>query len=128
MSTPNVLNIDENTYGVYTSTLLDQLDVAIPLSAIDSITMTLKELSGSGIVNSRSAQDVLNTNDCTYHATSGLFTWEIQPADTAIVLSGASTSSRETHVATITVIWNTTKKMHREIKLRVKNFAGIPQP
>ncbi|MDB4786215.1 hypothetical protein OAG36_00625 [bacterium] len=127
MSTPNVLNIDETTYGVYTSTLLDDASAAITLASIDSITMTLIEFSTEVVVNSREAQDILNANNCTMHATSGLFTWEIQPADTAIVVSGASLSSREVHLATITVVWNTTKKMHREIKLRIKNLTSVPQ-
>jgi hypothetical protein len=127
MTTVNVYKVDELSYGVYTTTLKDEDGVVIALSAIDSITMTIIEFTGDTVINSRNGQDVLNTNNCTMHATSGLFTWEIQTGDTAIVLASPSLVSREVHLVTITVVWNTTKQMHREIKLRVRNLSSVPQ-
>jgi len=123
MSVPNVLDIDESTSAVYTATLQDETGTVIPSAAIDSITMTLTEMSGGEVVNSRNAQDVLNANNCTMHATSGLFTWNVQPADVAITLSTIAVDAKERHKALITVVWNTTKKMHRVIKFRIHNLA-----
>lgn len=58
---------------------------AILLSEISAATFTLKDQESGGVINSRSAQNVLNTNNWTVHATSGLITWNIQPADTTLV-------------------------------------------
>ena len=124
------LSINESTSHVLTATLkkLDATNTLVPLPAaeIDSIEMTLINELGGAIINSRQKQDVLNTNDCEMHATSGLFTWDVQVEDTEIV-GDTPVGSREKHLATITVTWDTTKQMHFEILLLVKNLRSVPQ-
>lgn len=86
MSAVKVFAIKEKTTPKYTATLLDEDGNAIPLSSIDTITLTLYNLSATtrDVINSRNAQDVKNTNNVTIHATSGLLTWSMQIADNAI--------------------------------------------
>lgn len=87
------LRVNELSSFTITATILDQASQPVPLSDITVATLTLFDLetynpSGSpivGIINSRDAQDVLNANNVTIHATSGLLTWVMQPADNPIV-------------------------------------------
>lgn len=118
------LNINEETYGVITATLTSDGSTAIASASVDSITCTLIETQTGTTINSRSAQDVFNANNCTLHATSGLFTWNVQPEDTTIT-GNPAIGQREHHLATFTVTWNTTKKMHFEIQLNVLNLRSV---
>ena len=80
--------IPEQTTAWYSGTLKDRAGAAIASASLTTLTATLYApgyTAGSNIVNSRSAQNVLNANNCTLHATSGLFEWEIQPADTTML-------------------------------------------
>ena len=69
----------------FTDTLVDDEGVAITLANISTMTLTLwngDETPGAAaIINLRTAQDVKNANNATMHATSGLFTWDMQPLD-----------------------------------------------
>lgn len=121
------LQINEKTAAPLTATLKGNSSTPITLAQIDSIEMTLIEVRSGDIINSRQKQDVLNANDCTMHATSGLFTWNVQVEDTTISNSGTQIGKQEQHLATITVTWDTTKQMHFEILLLVKNLRSVPQ-
>jgi len=87
------IRANESSSRTVTFTLLDNADVAIPLTAISTAQLTLYDMDtyvpgaspAAGIINSRDAQDVLNTNNVTIHATSGLVTWAMQPDDNVIV-------------------------------------------
>ena len=127
MTAPATVDVQERTSGAYEATLLDEDDAAIAAASIDSITLTLIETRSGDVVNSRSAQSVLNANGGTMHATSGLFRWEWEPEDTAI-LGSTPNSDIERHLATITVTWDSgTKQQHREVLLRIKNLRSVPQ-
>jgi hypothetical protein len=73
-----------------TFTLLDDAGAPVPLSSISAATVTVYDVDAyvegaspaKGIVNARSSQNVLNTNNVTIHQTSGLVTWLMQPEDT----------------------------------------------
>lgn len=123
-TTRTELEINEESYGVVTTTLVDEDSVAIASADIDAITVTLIAERSGDVINSRSAQDVFNANNCTMHATSGLFTWNVQTADTEIV-DNTKIGEIEPHLATFTVTWDTTKKMHFEILLKVKNLRSV---
>jgi hypothetical protein len=110
-----------------TATIQDEDDAAVALAAINSIEMTLVETAGGTIVNSRQKQNVLNANNCTMAATSGLFTWSVQAADTAIVNSATAIGDREVHLATFTVVWDTTKQVQFQVRLKVLNLHSVPQ-
>jgi hypothetical protein len=76
--------IAEKTTQVLTCTIKDETDVVIPLDQITTLTLTLYNQESRTIINTRENQNVLNLANVTYHATSGLLTWLLQPADTAI--------------------------------------------
>lgn len=121
-----VVEINENTSAPITATLKDSAGTVIALASIDTIEMTLVNVADGETINSRAKQNVLNANDCTMHATSGLFTWEVQVEDTTIQ-GTVSIGQRESHLATITVTWDTTKQMQQEIELSVLNLRNVPQ-
>ncbi len=87
------IRVNEQSSRTVSFTLKDNTGAAVPLSSISLATLTLYDMGtyvpGSspvvGILNERDAQDVKNTNDVTVHATSGLVTWVMQPADNVIV-------------------------------------------
>lgn len=87
------IRANEQSSKTVTFTLLDNLGSAIPLANVATAQLTLFDWDtyvpgGSpvtGIINTRDVQDVLNTNDVTIAATSGLVTWSMQPEDNPIV-------------------------------------------
>lgn len=123
LAEPYEIEVNESSSLVYTATLKDEDDDPILAADISALTLTLIETDSGDVVNSRDGQNVLNTNNCTIHATSGLFTWNIQVEDTEIL--GAGVDEFETHLATITVGWGTGRQMHREILIKVKNLRSV---
>lgn len=110
----------ENTTGEYTTTLKDASGTVIPTANIDSLTLTLKNKATGQIINSREAQSVLNTNNVTVHATSGLLTWDIQAADTVLVKGSRVNPDRQEHIALFHLVFNTTEATKRTVTLIVK--------
>lgn len=86
--------IMEKTTPKITATIQDEDGVAISSANLTTLTLTLYNLSDSTIINSRSAQNVLNANNVTVD-TNGLMTWSVQTLDTIIV----GTSKYEEHRA-----------------------------
>ncbi len=95
--------INEGSTALYTTTLKDELGVAIPLANIDTLTLTLCTVEDGTIINTRDDQDVLNTNNVTVHATSGLLTYALQALDNVINNILLST---EVHRATFKMVYN----------------------
>jgi len=89
----------EKTTPVYTATLVDESDQPITLASITTITLTLYDRQTGAIINTRTAQDIKNANQVTIHATSGLLTWSMVSADTAIQNADLPAESLEEHVA-----------------------------
>ena len=83
------LRTNEATTREVTIPLVDGAGVAVPLVDIATAQLTLYDLDvyvpggspNTGIINSRDAQDVLNTNNVVIPATSGLVVWTMQPDD-----------------------------------------------
>lgn len=75
---------NERTACQYTCTIKDETGTAIPAASLTALTLTLEDVDTAAAINSRSAQNVLNANNVTVNS-SGLLTWQIQPADMAIV-------------------------------------------
>ncbi len=123
--------VNEGSTAVYTATLKDEADTVIPLAAMTTLVLTLynKEKQGlldtsgvqvDNIINSRNALDVLNDNNVTYHATSGLLTWTMQKEDNTIV---DDTLDSELHTALFTFTWSSgTKDGAHQVEIRVKNL------
>ena len=122
-------DVNENSTYKYSATLLDENGDAIALASINSIKMTLIDTITGNIINSRDGQDVKNTNDCTMGSTDGEFVWNVQIEDTTIESPLAiPTNKRETHLATVSVLWaSSTKQVNHEIVLKVLNMTSIPQ-
>lgn len=96
----SVLAVDKRTIPAgatktYTATWNDD-GTPIPSANVSTLVLTLWDRKTNRIVNSRNSQSVLNANNVTYHATSGLMTWSIQAGDTNLAGSGNET---ETHRA-----------------------------
>lgn len=94
----------ERQSGDYECTVKDKSGNAIPLAKVTALTLTLIDVGSGTVINSRDNQDVLNDNNVTLHATSGLLTWDIRPADNAIV--GTVCAGRtQRHRATFEIFW-----------------------
>jgi hypothetical protein len=103
-TTTDLGRVREKSTGQYTATLADELEVVIPLASLTTLKLTLYDVATGTILNTRNLQDVLNANNVTYHGTSGLLTWSVQPADHAIVSTRGQIAER--HRAVFDFTWN----------------------
>ena len=94
--------VNERTAAQYTATIKDQTGTAIPAASMTALTLTLEDVGSGTILNSRTAQNILNANNVTVSA-GGVMVWTMQPADNAIVSTTAAHGSTETHRATFKV-------------------------
>lgn len=126
MSDPAVYEINERATGTYNATLVGNDGVTpIPLAQLVTLTLTLYAIIADGtesIINARNAQSVLNLNNCSYHATSGLLTWSIQILDTTLV---EPTLPFELHRALFEWTGLFASGNH-ELHLRVRNLRQVP--
>lgn len=114
---------------VISGTILDQASTPVPLASISAATLTLYDIdtydaSGSpidGIINSRNAQDIRNAHDVEIHATSGLFTWTMEPDDNPIITSRRQV---ERHRALFTFTW-TGGSFNYECEIEVVNRRTV---
>lgn len=128
--------INENQTGILTTTsdgstvtFLDANGSPVTLANMVSITMTYIDLKSGDTINSRLNQDALNANNFTYHATSGLFTWDMQPGDVAIVNSETPVGGLEKHLAVILFVWDSgNEKLPIEILIKVRDLEYMPVP
>mgnify|MGYP001591915789 CR=1 FL=1 len=95
---PERIDTSEGTRGTYTATLEKPNGDPIALADLSTLTLTLKDRYAGSVINSRNAQNVLNMNNVTFHATTGLLTWDIQALDNPIV--SADRKGPELHIAT----------------------------
>ena len=100
--------VEEGTTPIFTVTLQDQTSAPIPLVALTTLTLTSYDVKTGTIINGRNAQSVLNANNGTYHATSGLFTWALQIADTARITAATRI---EEHAALLQWSWDSGTKV-----------------
>jgi len=112
----------ELTSSEYTFTLKDEDGVVVPSANLAAFVLTLKDVETGATINSRIAQNVLNTNNVTIHATSGLVTWKVQPLDMAIT---NAYHLQERHRATFTATTTATPavKLNHEVTIYVENLA-----
>lgn len=123
MTTRTVLTdqIAEKSIGIITALVTDENGIAISSANLTTLTLTLYEKATKAIVNTRSAQNVLNANNVTVD-TSGNLTWNMQSADNAII--GAATI--ESHVALFEWTWSSgTKYGKYEIEYPIKNLYSV---
>ena len=115
MTQPIPYEVQEDSSATWTGYIRDAAGVAIASADIVALTITLYDKLTGAAINSRTAQDILNANNVTVHATSGLITWEIQPLDNVIVGTTLKTNKSEEHVALIEGTYDTSKKFKKEI-------------
>lgn len=116
-------NVKENTGAVYTATLKDADGTVVPLANLTTITLTLYNVATGAIINSREDQDVKNTNNVTFHSTSGLLTWSIQAADNVMVNSALQD---EKHIALFEFVYSGTGTPGKhEVILMVRNLGQV---
>ncbi len=114
--------IAEKTTQVLTCTIKDETDTVIPVAQIGTLTLTLYNQESRAIINVRENQNVLNANNVTVHSTSGLITWLLQPADTAIENAAKSI---EVRVALFQWTFGSAKQGKYEIIFKVKNLEKV---
>lgn len=82
------------------------------LVEISSLTLSLTDRATGGIVNSRNAQNVLNTNNVM--VSDGSIEWQVQALDTEMVTAG---SAREVHIAVLDMTLTDGQERTAQIKL-----------
>ena len=89
----------EGSSGKLTFTITDEDGVVIPAASIVSAVLTLKDKQTGTIINSRTAQNILNANGVTI-SSAGVLVWEISYLDTAMV----GTDRSEEHLAVFKIV------------------------
>lgn len=113
--------IREKKTALLVAYLIDENDVAINGTLLDTLKLTLY-VKGSGvIINNRAAQDVLNTNNVTIDS-AGKITFQMQAADNAIA---DVTKNYESHIAFFEWSWGGTKSGGHEIEFKVENLLKV---
>ena len=115
------LVVNEGSIAKYSCSLEDENAASVGSGVIDSLTLTLVNKADGSIINSRSDQDVLNTNNVTVSA-GGALVYLLQPADTAIIDTDLST---ETHVGTFKMQFNTTGFSTWDVEFVIRNLAQV---
>lgn len=119
------LIVAEQTTMRITATLVDEAGAAIPSAGLTTLTLTLynRDSATQEIVNSVNAVDILNTGRGTVHASSGLLTIVLEPADNTII---NATNDLEWHRALIQGTYAAGAKAFRyEIEFQVRNLAKV---
>lgn len=117
--------VAEKTSLRLTATLVDETGTAIPSSGITALTLTLynRDSATKEIINSVSAVNILNVGRGTVHATSGLFTLVLEPADNQIV---DNTQDLEWHRALLEGTYASGAKAFKaEIDFPVRNLNNV---
>jgi hypothetical protein len=93
--------IAEQTRAALTFTVQDEDGTALADTDLDTLTVTLYNVTDGAVINSRTATSILNANGGTVSG-AGAGRWEMDPADTAIIGTGALV---EDHVALFAWSW-----------------------
>jgi hypothetical protein len=113
-----------------TAYLEQETEEYVPLAALSSLTLTLRDKASGGIVNSRNNQSILNANGGTVSevventVTRTKLVLQLTPADHPVV---DATRRVESRVALIRWTWNGgARGGGREILYKVTNLMGVP--
>ena len=117
--------LDEKTLASYSATIRDAAGAVIPTANITTLTLTLYDVETGTIINSRNAQNVHNTNNVTV-TSGGVLTWEIQPADNAIIGTRRRAGQYEKHVALFEYSWSSGSKASKhEVILDIRQLDKV---
>jgi len=114
-------NILERTTRRYQTTIKDEDGAVVPAANLSTLKLTLFSLHSGAILNSRSAQNVLNQNNVTVD-TQGLLRWTLQPADNAIL---DDTLNIEVHRALFEWNYQGGKEGKHEVDFYVTNLRKV---
>lgn len=112
--------ISEKSTFRYSGVLADADGNPVPLSAMESLTLTWYEQTTGDAINGRSHQNVLNANNVTMDE-DGNIIWFAQAADTLCV----TTLQTEIHVAEFYAVWNTGSLSWQD-QIPIRNLRYLP--
>ncbi len=114
---------EEGTTAKFGGILRDDARLPIPFSELNELTLTLIDAKTGAVVNSRSDQNVKNTNNVIVDTgTSGSFEWTIQKTDLTPLVS---TDSYAEHIATLKWKYRTSLWGEHEHRLAIRNFTSL---
>ncbi len=116
--------VTERSSARYTTTLVDEAGNPVALAVLTGLTLWLRDVTSEDYINGRESQDVLNTNNVTYHATSGLLTWNVQPEDN-VVVSSTDDGDEEEHEAVFQAEWTGGGAKTWVVKIYVTNLPSL---
>tara|TARA_R110002020_G_scaffold125704_2_gene283046 strand:- start:921 stop:1313 length:393 start_codon:yes stop_codon:yes gene_type:complete len=117
--------VDEGTSAQYNATITDESETAIPLADLTAITLTLYDYSTGTAINSRTDQDVKNTNDVVI-SSAGVLTWNLKPADNIIVTTALHKNAYERHIALFEYTWDSgTNAGKHELAFEVRQLDKV---
>jgi len=119
------LVVAEKTTLRITATLLDESGLAIPSAGLTTLTLTLyiRDSTAQEVVNSVNAVDILNVGRGTVHASSGVLTIVLDPADNTII---DSTTDLEWHRILIQGTYAAgAKAFKQECDFQVRNLSKV---
>lgn len=115
----------EQKSGIYTGTLVDENGVAVNSNVLTSFTLTLYDQATNTIINTRNAQNVLNSNQVTVDI-NGKVTWVWLPADMTIVNPNRAS---EIHVALFEAKWldnaSRPRQLNHEVWFTVNRIVNV---
>ena len=101
--------IYELTTAFWSGVLKDQDGAVIPSAALSALKLTHMvkdpQTTPFTLINTRDHQDVHNANNVTVDS-AGLVTWEMLPADNAIIGAGIVHAGEENHISILEFEWN----------------------
>lgn len=98
--------------GLMTGILRDELGAVVPLASLTALTITLTDIDTGQIINTRNAQNALNTNNVTVDS-GGNLAWTLQPADNVII---TATTELERHRVKFEWAWSLGTKAGKHIE------------
>ena len=107
-------SVNEGSAAKYTATLKDPAGSAVTLSNLTTLEMVLYTQRTGAVINGRGSvssgnytfQNVKNLQNVTFHSSSGLLTWNMQPGDNVIVDTTLAPGESETHVAVFRFVYS----------------------
>lgn len=116
--------VTEKSSARYTTTLVDEAGLPVALAVIVNLRLWLRDVQTNEYINGREAQDVKNLNNVTYHVTSGLLTWNVQPNDNVIV-GTTDENDEEHHEAIFEATWTGGGAKTWVVPIYVTNMPSI---
>lgn len=117
--------IKEGATATYAAVLKTESGTPLAATDIQTITLTYYNAADGTVINSRSQQNVKNTNDVTID-NSGNLTWRIRAEDTVIVAGTVASGETEKHVALFEFTWNSTFHSRHVLNLYIQQIDEVP--